>query len=105
MVNILTIKAFDDNYIWLIKDSQSAHCIVIDPGDAHPVLEVLEAQQLMAIYQWSLSIQIHTHGMNLHALRYAATSTAMEPLIFFIMVMVRWLPRCQTARDSITSHK
>ena len=47
MVNVLTIKAFDDNYIWLIKDSQSAHCIVVDPGDAHPVLEILEAQQLI----------------------------------------------------------
>ena len=47
MVNILTIKSFDDNYIWLIKDSQSEHCIVVDPGDAHPVLEVLEAQQLI----------------------------------------------------------
>jgi hydroxyacylglutathione hydrolase len=47
MVNILTIKAFADNYIWLIKDSQSEHCIVIDPGDAIPVLEVLEAQQLI----------------------------------------------------------
>ena len=47
MVNILTIKAFTDNYIWLIKDSQSEHCIVVDPGDAHPVLEVLEAQQLI----------------------------------------------------------
>lgn len=47
MVNILTIKAFTDNYIWLIKDSQSEHCIVVDPGDAHPVLEVLQAQQLI----------------------------------------------------------
>lgn len=47
MVNILTIKAFEDNYIWLIKNSQSQHCIVIDPGDASPVLKVLESQQLI----------------------------------------------------------
>ena len=47
MVNILTIKAFDDNYIWLIKDSQSKHCILVDPGDAHPVLEVLERSSLL----------------------------------------------------------
>ena len=47
MVNILTIKAFSDNYIWLIKDSQSKHCIVVDPGDAKPVLDVLETQHLI----------------------------------------------------------
>lgn len=47
MVNILTIKSFNDNYIWLIKDSQSQHCIVVDPGDAGPVLEIVAAQQLV----------------------------------------------------------
>lgn len=47
MVNILTIKAYNDNYIWLIKDSQSQHCIVVDPGDAVPVLEVLASQELI----------------------------------------------------------
>ena len=46
MFSILTIPAFDDNYIWLIKDSQSQRCVVVDPGDAIPVLEVLKAQQL-----------------------------------------------------------
>lgn len=47
MVNVLTIKSFVDNYIWLIKDSQSNHCIVVDPGDATPVLELVAAQQLI----------------------------------------------------------
>lgn len=47
MVNVLTIKAFNDNYIWLIKDSQSRHCIVVDPGDALPVLALLESQDLI----------------------------------------------------------
>jgi len=47
MVNILTIQAFSDNYIWLIKDSQSAHCILVDPGEAAPVLQRLESQQLI----------------------------------------------------------
>ncbi|WP_028865140.1 hydroxyacylglutathione hydrolase [Psychromonas aquimarina] len=56
MVNILTLKSFDDNYIWLIKDSQSQHCIVVDPGDAGPVLEILEAQQLI------VDAVILTHG-------------------------------------------
>jgi len=47
MVNILTIQAFDDNYIWVIKDSQSEHCIIVDPGEASPVLAILEAQKLI----------------------------------------------------------
>jgi len=47
MVNVLTIPAFDDNYIWLIKDSQSQHCVVVDPGDAIPVLELIESQSLI----------------------------------------------------------
>ena len=46
MFSVLTIPAFDDNYIWLIKDSQSKRCVVVDPGDATPVLEILESQQL-----------------------------------------------------------
>ncbi|MGB5444245.1 MAG: hydroxyacylglutathione hydrolase [Psychromonas sp.] len=47
MVNVITIHAFKDNYIWLIKDSQSQHCIIVDPGDAAPVLEILEHEQLV----------------------------------------------------------
>lgn len=47
MINVLTIAAFNDNYIWLIKDSQSAHCIVVDPGDAQPVIEAIESQELI----------------------------------------------------------
>jgi len=47
MFTVLTIPAFNDNYIWLIKDSQSQRCVVVDPGDAEPVLATLEAQQLI----------------------------------------------------------
>ncbi|MDA7745837.1 hydroxyacylglutathione hydrolase [Psychromonas sp.] len=47
MFNVLTIPAFDDNYIWLIKDSQSQRCIVVDPGDATPVLEIINSKQLV----------------------------------------------------------
>lgn len=46
MLNVLTIRAFDDNYIWLIKDSQSQACVVVDPGEADPVLQVIESQGL-----------------------------------------------------------
>lgn len=41
---IVALPAFSDNYIWTIRDSRCA--AVVDPGDARPVLEYLEAQKL-----------------------------------------------------------
>lgn len=38
-LEIFPIPAFRDNYIWLIK--RGAHAVVVDPGDAAPVKEVL----------------------------------------------------------------
>ncbi|WP_199451050.1 MBL fold metallo-hydrolase, partial [Vibrio harveyi] len=45
MLTVKSIPAFDDNYIWLIH-SQDNHCVVVDPGDATPVIKVLEQEQL-----------------------------------------------------------
>lgn len=44
-LKITAIPAFSDNYIWLLAAGGTA-CAVIDPGDADPVLEVLEEQGL-----------------------------------------------------------
>jgi len=44
-LNITAIPAFGDNYIWLLTAGGTA-CAVVDPGDAEPVLEVLEYQGL-----------------------------------------------------------
>ena len=41
MLHIKSIPAFNDNYIWLIENSDR-RCAVVDPGDAAPVLEYLE---------------------------------------------------------------
>lgn len=76
MVNILTVKAFDDNYIWLIKDSQSQHCIVVDPGDAAPVLEILSAQHLI------IDAIILTHGHYDHIDGVAALQETMDQPVF-----------------------
>lgn len=40
MLEILPIPAFKDNYIWLINDGR--HAVVVDPGDAGPVIRQLE---------------------------------------------------------------
>ncbi|AXT39945.1 hydroxyacylglutathione hydrolase [Alteromonas sp. BL110] len=44
-VTIHPIPAFTDNYIWCIHNGNSA--IVVDPGDAEPVLAFLKANNLM----------------------------------------------------------
>lgn len=43
-LSILTVPAFDDNYLWIIHDSR--HAVAIDPGDATPILAALQANQL-----------------------------------------------------------
>ncbi|MFZ4527557.1 MAG: hydroxyacylglutathione hydrolase [Undibacterium curvum] len=43
-LSILTVPAFDDNYLWIIHDGDSA--VVVDPGDANAILHALEAHQL-----------------------------------------------------------
>jgi len=44
VLDIIPISAFDDNYIWLLKNSGAA--VAVDPGEATPVLAVLEQEQL-----------------------------------------------------------
>ena len=45
MFDVIRIPAFKDNYIWLLRKGASA--VVVDPGVAHPVLEILEGENLM----------------------------------------------------------
>lgn len=39
-MKLLPLPAFTDNYIWLVHDGRQA--LVVDPGDARPVLEALQ---------------------------------------------------------------
>ncbi|MDE1514447.1 MULTISPECIES: hydroxyacylglutathione hydrolase [Vibrio] len=45
MLQIKSIPAFNDNYIWLLQNNQR-DCIVVDPGDAAPVITYLSQHQL-----------------------------------------------------------
>lgn len=45
-MQVHAIKAFDDNYIWLILADDKRHCVVVDPGQAEPVQAYLDEQQL-----------------------------------------------------------
>jgi len=44
MFDVIRIPAFKDNYIWLLRKGASA--AVVDPGDARPVLDVIEREGL-----------------------------------------------------------
>jgi hydroxyacylglutathione hydrolase len=48
MLQIEPIPAFDDNYIWLLRDGAGGdgRATVVDPGDADPVVERLRADGL-----------------------------------------------------------
>jgi len=42
MPNITPIPAFDDNYIWMLREPGGLMAAVVDPGDEEPVLAALE---------------------------------------------------------------
>ncbi len=53
MFEVIRIPAFKDNYIWLLR--QGTHTAVIDPGDARPVLSLLDREG------WPLTAILITH--------------------------------------------
>lgn len=46
MLTITAIPAFSDNYIWCLTDAQTQKALVVDPGQAEPVMNYLEANNL-----------------------------------------------------------
>lgn len=44
--NIIAIPALNDNYIWMIVHPVTQQAVIVDPGEAHSVLQVLAEQQL-----------------------------------------------------------
>ncbi len=58
MISILPIPAFQDNYIWLLQ--REKHAVVVDPGDAEPVLAFLGQHKL------ELDAILITHHHNDH---------------------------------------
>lgn len=54
-LEIIRIPAFNDNYLWLLRDPASGKIAVVDPGDAAPVLAALEVRG------WGLDVILVTH--------------------------------------------
>ena len=65
MLQIITLPAGQDNYIWLIKKADQA--VVIDPGSAEPVLERLRALDLK-LHAILLTHHHHDHVAGVPAL-------------------------------------
>ena len=59
MLSVLTVPAFQDNYLWVIHNG--AQAAVVDPGDASAILAALEKHQL------SLAAILLTHHHADHA--------------------------------------
>jgi len=47
MLKIHAVPAFNDNYIWLIQAANSKHVLIVDPGDAGPVISAIDQHQLI----------------------------------------------------------
>lgn len=54
--SVVPLRAFSDNYIWTIRDT--THAIVVDPGEAAPVLDYLAAERL----QLAAILNTHHHA-------------------------------------------
>jgi len=49
MLNITPVRAFKDNYIWVLRHPEHHYVAVVDPGDARPVLRYLEQEKLAPV--------------------------------------------------------
>ena len=58
-MNLISIPAFQDNYIWVLADDK-ARCIIVDPGEAAPVLKAIEENG------WQPEAILLTHHHNDH---------------------------------------
>lgn len=55
-MKIEAIKSFQDNYIWIISNKN--HAVVVDPGDAEPVINFIQDKQ---IFLDSILVTHHHH--------------------------------------------
>ncbi|MBR2512708.1 MAG: hydroxyacylglutathione hydrolase [Halomonas sp.] len=72
MMSVTPIPALSDNYIWLLRQDTSQSVCVVDPGEAAPVIEILERDSLkLDTILITHHHHDHTGGLNELIKRYA----------------------------------
>lgn len=69
-MHLIALPAFNDNYIWMLHDTHRA--LVVDPGDAAPVLQALKERQLSL----QAIVVTHHHGDHCGGLAQLCQATA-----------------------------
>jgi hydroxyacylglutathione hydrolase len=59
------VRAFADNYIWMILNTARSHCAIVDPGDAKPVIRWLEREGVEPV----TILITHHHGDHVGGIR------------------------------------
>ena len=67
MIKVEPIPAFNDNYIWLVTTNEGS--IVIDPGDANPVIEYLSKNKDLTLNSILLTHHHYDHSGGIEDLR------------------------------------
>ena len=49
MLNVIPVPAFSDNYIWLVQRNNHPQVVVVDPGQAQPVMDYLARHRLQPV--------------------------------------------------------
>lgn len=58
-MNLISIPAFQDNYIWVLSEN-NGQCLIVDPGEADPIILAIEQ------YGWQPEAILLTHHHNDH---------------------------------------
>ncbi len=75
-MNLISIPAFQDNYIWVLSNDEG-RCIIVDPGEAEPVLKAIEHNQ------WQPEAILLTHHHHDHIGGVAAICAKFPHLVVY----------------------
>ena len=78
MLSIHGLQAFNDNYIWMLADSESRTCYVVDPGDA----SVVEAACQTTGYTLAGILITHHHADHTGGVNQLARAADKELVIY-----------------------
>ncbi|MBZ0060176.1 MULTISPECIES: hydroxyacylglutathione hydrolase [unclassified Leclercia] len=75
-MNLNSISAFQDNYIWVLSNDDG-RCVIVDPGEAEPVLKAIEQNQ------WKPEAILLTHHHHDHVGGVAAICAKFPHLVVY----------------------